>query len=129
MKATMRVLLAAAAIGTGAGHAAEMTVCVADAGIKNNVLYLGVMATTQTRLICEIDKPNYRPTLRDLYQEGWRLVQVVGADWALAQGQNARSPLYYLERTGAASEAGAPPPAAAAPPEPTEKKNKPFSLF
>ncbi len=131
MKTLCRTLLVVALLGAGAAQAAEITVCIADATIKNNPLYLGAMATTQTRLICEIDKPNYRPTLRDLYQDGWRLISMAGGERALAQaGESVRSPIYYLARdasTGATSEAPRPASPGASPVP--ESPHKPFSLF
>jgi hypothetical protein len=119
--------MAAAAVWAGATGAAEMTVCVVDGAIQNNINYAG-LATTKTRMLCEFDKPNYRPTLPDLYAEGWRLIQVVGGENAVArQGQNVKFPLYYLER-----EAGAEPrsrPEAPRSQTGAEDKTRGFSLF
>jgi hypothetical protein len=119
-----RILIAIGLLGATSVPAAEMTVCIGHTGIPNNPRYLGYLATTQTRLLCEINRQNYQPTLPDLYADGWRLIQVVGGEQMMAQsGQNLRSPLYYLER-----ETKPQPPAEPAEKEP-EKKKKPFSLF
>lgn len=100
MKSLMRMLVAAATGWAAAVGGAEMTVCVVDGAIQNNINYAG-LATTKTKMLCEFDKPNYRPTLPELYADGWRLIEVVGGENAVARlGQNVKFPLYYLEREG-----------------------------
>jgi hypothetical protein len=99
MKSLIRVLGAVALGWSLSAGAAEVTVCVIDSAIQNNVNYAG-LATTKTRMLCELDKPNYRPTLPELYADGWRLIQVIGGENAVARlGQNVKFPLYYLERS------------------------------
>jgi len=134
MKALGRLLITAGLLGAASAQAAEMTVCIADARIPNNPRYLNYLATTQTRLICEINRDNYRPTLPDLYSEGWRLMQVVGGEQTPPQpGQTARSPLYYLEREASAHPPAVPSSEMSAPDEAQEPAEEPekkkFSLF
>jgi hypothetical protein len=132
MKSLIRMLgtiAAGWAMGAGAGPA-EMTVCVVDGAIQNNINYAG-LATTKTNLLCELDKPNYRPTLPELYAEGWRLIQVVGGENSVARlGQNVKLPLYYLERAHTASDSGQARQEEAPRSQPgSAEKSKGFSLF
>lgn len=85
------------AVGPSVGHA-EITVCVI-ASLQNNPAYYS-NATTATRLQCELSAKDYYPTLVDLDKDGWRLIQVVGADHAMSLGTGGPSPLYFLERHG-----------------------------
>ncbi len=81
--------------------AAELLACVV-AGIPDNPTYNG-MATTLTKLKCELPKADYYPTLPELYRQGWRLLQAVRAELTLCQAAQVPSPLYYLEREAAAA--------------------------
>ncbi len=86
---------------------AEITACVI-AGLQGNPSYYST-ATTATRLKCELNAADYYPTLNELYQQGFRLIQVIGGDHAMSLGNGGPSPLYLLEReTSPASPAAAP---------------------
>lgn len=79
---------------------AQVTVCVIDTKAEKNPTYYG-LATLLTRLKCEIpDTEDKILTLGALYNNGWRLVQVVGEGWLrpMAGKQQALSPIYYMER-------------------------------
>lgn len=85
--------------------AVDIVACVV-ADTPENPQYYGI-ATVVTRLRCEFVQKDYYPTLAELYQKGWRLIKVVGGDYALAMGNEGPSPLYYLEReTPATPQAG-----------------------
>ena len=93
----------AAALGTGVVQAAQLTVCVPAKDVKNSPTYYGI-ASTRTRLKCEVKPASLRPTLGQLYKDGWRLIQVVGGDNSLARGgKGVAAPLYYLEKEADAS--------------------------
>lgn len=98
------LLLSVGLLGTAApATGADIVACVV-AGLPNNANYFG-NATINTKLKCEFTGNDY-PTLLDLYRRGWRLIQVIGGDLALAnRGNGGISPLYLLER-----EATPPPP-------------------
>jgi hypothetical protein len=93
-----------------------ITVCVVAKADKNPT-YHGT-ATSYTRLKCELPGQNYRPTMQDLYKDGWRLVGMAGADYNIARQGQAPSPVYYFERLQA-------PPEEKKPGDP----NNPFSGF
>ena len=76
--------------------AAEIVGCVV-AKLEGNTSYYGT-ATVFTKLKCEFQNPDYHSTLTELYQRGWRLIEVVGGDHAIAMGNSGPSPLYLLER-------------------------------
>lgn len=87
-----------AVLGTAAVQAAQVTVCTPANDIKSNPTYYGLVST-RTKLKCEVKPANLRPTLPQLYQSGWRLIQVVGGDNSLARGgKKVVPPLYYLEK-------------------------------
>lgn len=101
-------------------HAAppyQVVGCVV-AQLEGNTGYYGA-ATVSTKLKCEFTNPDYFPTLQDLYQQGWRLIAVLGDNHAIAMGGRGPSPLYMLER-----EVPRPPAAASPPPEEPKKKAK-----
>ncbi len=90
--------------------AAEIVACVV-APIPNNPAYYGT-STTITQLKCEFGNKDYYPTIAQLYQQGWRLIEVVqvpGAERGLASGAQAASPLYFFEREKAPVETPTPP--------------------
>jgi len=76
---------------------AQIIACVVADNLQGNPTYFG-MATTVTKLRCEIANKDFFPTLPLLYQQGWRLIQVVGGDHAMSTGNRGPSPLYFLER-------------------------------
>jgi len=81
-------------------QAAEFTACIVDDGIPNNPVYY-YLPTTGSKLRCEIDRPDYHPTLKELYREGWRVVSIVDPKVSQKPGSNARpSAVIYLERDG-----------------------------
>ena len=90
-----------------AADAAQILACIV-ADVEGNTSYYGT-ATTATKLKCELPNPDYLPTLADLYRQGWRLIQVLGGNHAIAMGNRGPSPLYLLERdaSGAAPRPGA----------------------
>jgi hypothetical protein len=106
--ADMYARLAIASLGLviAAGSPAQQThqvlACVV-AQLEGNTTYFGT-ATTATKLLCEIDNPNIYPTLPELYAQGWRLIDVLGGDHAIAMGNRGPSPLYLLERPVPAGE-------------------------
>lgn len=73
----------------------DFVACVV-AGLPDNGTYLGA-ATRTTKLKCEFTNANYFPTLPELYQQGWTLIQVLGAEQAISRGGQGASPLYLLE--------------------------------
>jgi hypothetical protein len=76
---------------------ADFVACIV-ASLPNNANYYG-NATTTTKLKCEFTNKDYYPTLPELYRQGWRLLEVIGGDLALAnRGSSGISPLYLLER-------------------------------
>ncbi|WP_295882584.1 hypothetical protein [uncultured Thiohalocapsa sp.] len=87
-------LLIAGCLSAQQNH--QILACVV-AQMEGNPTYFGT-ATTATRLRCEIDNASLRPTLPELYAEGWRLIEVVGGNHAIAMGNRGPSPLYLLER-------------------------------
>jgi hypothetical protein len=82
--------------GAAAQSSYQILACVV-AQLEGNPAYFGA-ATGATKLRCEIDNPNIYPTLAELYAEGWRLIEVLGDDHAIAMGNRGPSPLYLLER-------------------------------
>ena len=74
---------------------ADLVACIV-APIPNNPTYNG-MATTITKLKCEFTRNDFYPSLGELYKQGWRLIEVVGGELALAPGNQVASPLYFLE--------------------------------
>jgi hypothetical protein len=90
----------------------EITACVV-ASLEGNTSYYGA-ATTATKLQCEFAEPNEFPTLAALYAAGWRLLEVIGGNHAIAMGHQGPSPLYLLERETGATAVGASEAAAAA---------------
>lgn len=76
-------------------QAAEITVCIVDKNIKNNQTYFHA-PNTSTKLRCEIDQRNLRPTLRELYRSGWQIIEII----EMGKGTDAPSPIIYLERSG-----------------------------
>jgi hypothetical protein len=87
--------------------AAQILACVV-ADVEGNTSYFGT-ATTATKLKCELANPDVMPTLAELYAAGWRLIDVLGGDHAIAMGNRGPSPLYLLERAGAAGAADSAP--------------------
>ena len=126
-----KIAIASLLLATSAQlSAAEVTVCVIDAKIKNNPHYYS-LPNTKTRLMCEITQKNIRPTLGDLYRSGFRLIQVVPVPARYASAKNQPSPLLYFEKTGPTT-ARAPAPKAPAKTTkkaPEKKKDSGFSLF
>jgi hypothetical protein len=110
-------LLALAAAPAGA---TDLVACMV-APLPNNPAYYG-MATTITKLKCEFTREDFYPTLGELYRQGWRLIEVVGAEIPPSQGSRAVSPLYFLEREGSA------PAQPAATPAPGQAPAQPQSL-
>ncbi len=81
-------------------EAGEVTACIVDDAIPNNPVYY-YLPTTGSKLRCEMDDPDYHPTLQDLYADGWRLVEIVDPKVKLKPGANTRpSPVLYMERSG-----------------------------
>jgi hypothetical protein len=76
--------------------AKQIMICVVDANLQNNPLYFK-LPNTATRLRCEFSANNKRPNLRELYREGWELIDVVPVD-PRASNQKPVSPVLYLER-------------------------------
>jgi hypothetical protein len=74
----------------------DIVACVV-AALPNNPVYNGA-ATTVTKLQCEFTNKDIYPTLPELYAQGWRLIQILGGDQALAKAGQGPSPLYLLER-------------------------------
>ena len=86
------VIMAAASV-----QAADVTFCVAESGNKNTTYFN--LATVKTRLICDFYGPNVRPTLPQLYKDGWHLIQVMDGTMIRSDGKNQyRAPIYYLDR-------------------------------
>ncbi len=83
--------------GTMAFAAPQLTVCIVAGDIKKNPKYYS-LPTTKTRLKCEVGNAQYRPTLRDLYRNGWRLIDMQQVDPREAKNKKFPSPLLYLER-------------------------------
>lgn len=110
--------------GSSMVAADEITACIVDDAIPNNPVYY-YLPTTGSKLRCEMDDPDYHPTLQDLYADGWRLVEIVDPKVKLKPGANTRpSPVVYLERTGA--------PGTSAPPmteEPQAEDKKGVGIF
>lgn len=83
---------------SGAVNATEITVCVVDTNLKDNPVYQG-KATSRTKLNCEKYKKNQRPTLDQLYADGWELIQVVAGDTKRTKdGGLVSFPVYYMQR-------------------------------
>lgn len=97
--------LLAAGLASALVHAAgtEVLACVV-APLEKNPTYFGT-ATTVTKLKCEITNEDVYPTLPDLYRQGWRLIQVLGAEQAIASQGKGTSPLYLLEHESTAAAA------------------------
>ena len=76
--------------------ATDIVACIV-ASLPNNRTYFGT-ATTATKLKCEFTNENYFPTLPELYRQGWRVIQVLGAEQAISSAGQGASPLYLLER-------------------------------
>lgn len=77
--------------------AAQITVCIIDAQVANNPQYYH-LPNTATQLVCEIPD-NTKQTLATLYQNGWRLIQVVNVDSRYQTKDNAvPSALLYFEK-------------------------------
>ena len=99
MKAKLFIpLLAASIAASPVGLAADIGVCVKQA-VKGNPAYYGLM-TTNTKLQCELQavKQNRVWTAPELYDAGWRLIEVVGGDTTLATQGKGPSPMYIFER-------------------------------
>lgn len=75
----------------------EITVCVIDASIKDNQHYY-TLPNTKTRLLCEIAQTNLRPTLGELYRNGFRIVQIEQVPARFITDKAQPSPLIYLEK-------------------------------
>ncbi len=69
-------LLAGLMLAGGAAQASEFTACIVDDSIPNNPVYY-YLPTTGSKLRCEIDRPDYHPTLRELSGEGWQIVNIL----------------------------------------------------
>lgn len=104
--------------GAQAATAPYQIVGCVVAQLEGNSGYYGT-ATTATKLKCEFTNPEYYPTLQELYQQGWRLISVLGDNQAISMGGRGPSPLYLLEREAPPASA-----AASAPPEDPKKKTK-----
>jgi hypothetical protein len=91
-------LLAPALLLTGshALGANQIMACVIEGGLQNNPRYHH-MPNTATRLRCEFSG-NQRPNLRELYSNGWRLLDIEPVDQPAGGKQNFVSPILYLER-------------------------------
>jgi len=74
----------------------RITACVV-ANLQGNPSYFGA-ATTMTRLKCELPDSGVNPTLAELYQQGWRVIEVLGGNHTISLGNNGPSPLYLLEQ-------------------------------
>jgi len=97
----MRFLTALAAgslffAGSSAFGANQIMACVIDSSIKQNPRYHH-MPNTGTRLRCEFGG-NQRPNLRELYNNGWRLIDIKHIDQPANRNQQFISPILYLER-------------------------------
>jgi hypothetical protein len=91
------ILCAVFGVSTGSLYAAEVNVCYAEQG-NANPMYMD-LATTQTRFICFGTDKRFRPTFNELYENGWRLAQIVdGKAFKNQKGVQVRVPLYYFER-------------------------------
>ena len=82
----------------------ELTVCVVDTEGANNPVYHH-LPTTATRMSCETGDPVQRPTLPELYAQGWRLIEVVSVPAATKPGAYPPSPAFYLERDSVPAQA------------------------
>lgn len=96
MKRFHPLLVAVLAFAALPASGTDIVVCVV-AALPNNPVYNGV-ATTVTKLHCEFTEKDIYPTLPELYAKGWRLIEVLGGDQALAKAGQGVSPLYMLER-------------------------------
>lgn len=91
----------AAASAVVAAEGAEVTVCIVDNAVPNNPVYY-YLPTTGSVLRCEINRPDYHPTLSELYADGWRLIAVMDPKVKTKPGGGERpSPVFYLEKAGA----------------------------
>jgi len=89
-----------------AAEGAEITVCIVDNAVPNNPVYY-YLPTTGSVLRCEINRPDYHPTLADLYADGWRLITVLDPKVKTKPGGGERpSPVFYLEKAGATAGKG-----------------------
>ena len=78
--------------------AMDIGMCI-PGSIEGNPTYYGLM-TTNTKLQCELQGELKRRvwTAPELYQQGWRLIDVVGGDATLATGGKGPAPMYMFER-------------------------------
>jgi hypothetical protein len=95
------MLLISLLVQAPAAMSAQIVACIV-ADLEGNGSYYGT-ATTVTKLKCEFQATDYYPTLADLYAAGWRLIEVLGGNHAIAMGNRGPSPLYLLERETAAA--------------------------
>ena len=82
--------------GSQALGANQVMACVIDGSLQNNPRYHH-MPNTATRLRCEFGG-NQRPNLRELYNSGWRLLDIEPVDKPATRNQKFVSPILYLER-------------------------------
>ncbi|KAF3977071.1 MAG: hypothetical protein HFP77_08675 [Methylococcales symbiont of Iophon sp. n. MRB-2018] len=76
----------------------ELAVCSFDNSIEKNPAYYH-LANPQTQILCDIGKNGISGTLSMLYNEGWRLIQVVNIDSRLTTAtKSVPHSLMYLER-------------------------------
>ena len=79
-------------------QAAEITACVVDENSKDNPTYFH-LPTVSTKLICDLNMgAKYRPTLKILYKNGWRLIHTVDPALVNQKNQKRASHVFYLER-------------------------------
>ncbi len=88
--------------------AAEITVCVIDASIKDNQHYY-TLPNTKTRLLCEIAQTKLRPTLGDMYRSGFRIVQIEQVPARFVTEKSQPSPIIYMEKLDGPKPAAAQP--------------------
>jgi hypothetical protein len=120
-KRISQCLWAGLLLAGASAQAAEFTACIVDDAIPNNPVYY-YLPTTGSKLRCEIDRPDYHPTLRELYAEGWSIVNILDPKVAQKAGSNSRpSPVIYLERSGMVVPPAPAPAPQAAPPSPEKK--------
>jgi len=82
--------------GSFASAGSQIIVCIIAPQIKNNPIYFN-MPNTTTHLLCELGSTNQRPTLKDLYRAGFKLIDIVNIDPKSANNTSV-SPILYLER-------------------------------
>lgn len=76
----------------------EIAACAVNTKVKNTASYHN-LASVNTDIICDIGTNVVTGTLHILYNEGWRLIQVVSVDNRLStKAKSVPHALMYLER-------------------------------